>query len=63
MLATMPPALADSTAPIDRHALVTRHNPTLHQLDVDCPLTVGNGNFAFGCDITGLQTFAGHYQR
>ena len=57
------PALADIPAPIDRHALVTRHNPTLHQLDVDCPLTVGNGNFAFGCDITGLQTFAGHYQR
>ena len=54
---------ADPAAPIDRHALVTRHNPTLHKLDVDAPLTVGNGNFAFGCDITGLQTFAEHYQR
>jgi hypothetical protein len=54
---------AFSQAPIDRHALVTRHNPTLHRLDVDCPLTVGNGNFAFGCDITGLQTLAEHYQR
>jgi hypothetical protein len=54
---------ADPATPIDRHALVIRHNPTLHQLDVDAPLTVGNGNFAFGCDITGLQTFAEHYQR
>jgi hypothetical protein len=61
--AVLPAVAADPAAPIDRHALVTRHNPTLHQLDVDAPLTVGNGNFAFGCDITGLQTFAEHYQR
>jgi hypothetical protein len=62
-VAAVPAVAADSAAPIDRHALVTRHNPTLHALDVDAPLTVGNGNFAFGCDITGLQTFAEHYQR
>lgn len=42
---------------IDRHALVTRHNVTLHQLDVENPLTVGNGEFAFTVDATGLQTF------
>lgn len=49
--------------PIDRRALVTRHNPVIRSVDVDAPLTVGNGNFAFTADITGLQSFAAHYQR
>jgi hypothetical protein len=62
-VAALPAVAAEPATPIDRHALVTRHNPMLHALDVDAPLTVGNGNFAFGCDITGLQTFAEHYQR
>ena len=44
--------------PIDRHALVTRHNPVLHRFDPNNPLSVGNGNFAFTADATGLQTFA-----
>jgi hypothetical protein len=55
--------IAGVAAPIDRKALVTRHNPTLHRLDVDAPLTVGNGGFAFTADITGLQTFAEYYHR
>ena len=42
---------------IDRHALVTRHNVVLRQFDADNPLTVGNGEFAFTVDATGLQTF------
>jgi hypothetical protein len=42
---------------VDRHALVTRHNIVLHQFDADNPLTVGNGQFAFTVDATGLQTF------
>lgn len=51
--------LADeSAAPIDRHALVTRHDPVLHRFDSANPLTVGNGDFAFTVDATGLQTFA-----
>jgi hypothetical protein len=54
---------AESSAPIDRQALVTRHNPVIRKLDVDAPLTVGNGGFAFTADITGLQTFAEHYHR
>lgn len=44
-------------APIDRHALVTRHNVELHQFDANNPLSVGNGEFAFTVDATGLQTF------
>jgi hypothetical protein len=54
---------AESATPIDRQALVTRHNPVIRGVDVDAPLTVGNGGFAFTADITGLQTFADHYHR
>lgn len=43
--------------PIDRHALVSRHDVTLTGLDSKRPLSVGNGEFAFNVDITGLQTF------
>ncbi len=49
--------------PIDRRALVTRHNPVLHRLDPDAPLSIGNGRFAFTADVTGLQTFAEAYER
>src|SRR5579872_983925 len=49
---------ATPDAPIDRHALVTRHNVVLTKFDGERPLQVGNGEFAFGMDITGLQTFA-----
>jgi len=55
--------LAEDLATIDRQALVTRHNPIIRKVDVDTPLTVGNGGFAFTADITGLQTFAEHYHR
>ena len=42
---------------IDREALVRRHAPVLTHLDVQAPLSVGNGEFAFTADATGLQTF------
>jgi hypothetical protein len=48
--------------PIDRRALVSRHNPRLSQLDPDAPLTVGKGGFAFTADIMGFQTFDGYYR-
>jgi len=44
-------------APIDRHALVTRHTVVLQNFDPSNPFTVGNGQFAFTVDATGLQTF------
>ena len=50
-------------ASIDRRALVSRHNPVLRGVDVDSPLSVGNGRFAFTADVTGLQTFAESYER
>ena len=43
--------------PIDRYAMVTRHNPVVHEADPLTPLSVGNGEFAFTADVTGLQTF------
>ena len=48
---------------IDRHALVTRHNVVLRQFDVENPLTIGNGEFAFTADVTGLQTFAEAFEQ
>jgi hypothetical protein len=42
---------------IERKKLVTRHNPQIHEFDPLSPLTVGNGEFAFTVDATGLQTF------
>ncbi len=63
LLASSAGAATPPDAPIDREALVTRHNPVNHRLDVDSPFQVGNGGFAFGVDITGLQTFADLYQR
>jgi len=55
-------AHADSTSKsssgkIDRKALVSRHNVVRTALNTTSPLQVGNGNFAFSADITGLQTF------
>jgi hypothetical protein len=47
---------------IDRYALVSRHNPVIRKLDPLSPLSVGNGEFAFTCDITGLQTFPDAYK-
>ena len=50
-------------APIDRAALVARHNPVIRGVDYSAPLTVGNGGFAFTVDVTGLQTFGERYYR
>lgn len=46
---------------IDRKALVRRHNVTQTRLDPASPVSVGNGEFAFTLDQTGLQTFPGLY--
>lgn len=47
---------------IDRAGLVSRHNPVIRQLEPSSPLSLGNGEFAFTADITGLQTLAGAYE-
>ncbi|GAA2409180.1 hypothetical protein GCM10010191_17200 [Actinomadura vinacea] len=64
-LLASPAAHADETAPagrpgherIDREKVVARHAIERTASDPGLPLQVGNGNIAFGADITGLQTF------
>jgi hypothetical protein len=62
--ANFPMVRADSgdSPSIDRRTLVRRHNPTASKLDPFSALTVGNGNFAFTADVTGLQTFLDEYR-
>ena len=43
---------------IDRKRVVQTFNPRRNQSSTETPLQVGNGNFAFGVDVTGLQTFS-----
>jgi len=47
--------------PIDRKALVSRNNPQVNSFDSLSSLSVGNGEFAFTVDATGLQTFPQKY--
>jgi hypothetical protein len=61
VLMTLASSRFAEAAPIDRHALVTRHNPTITAVDPSAPFMVGNGNLAFTADITGLQTFQEQY--
>jgi len=44
-------------AAIDRQRIVQSFNPRRNASSPTTPLQVGNGNFAFGVDVTGFQTF------
>ena len=50
--------LAPEDTPIDRRALVTRHDIKWNEVAGQIPL--GNGEFCFNADGTGLQTFGGN---
>ncbi|GGB21408.1 sugar-binding domain-containing protein [Puia dinghuensis] len=50
-------------SPIDRHALIDRHNPVNTNADPLSALSVGNGRFAFTVDVTGLQSFPEAYDK
>ena len=54
---------AQPTGVLNRRAIVTRHNPTLRAFDPRSPLSVGNGEFCFTADCTGLQTFPKLYEK
>ncbi|OAM89262.1 hypothetical protein AW736_13475 [Termitidicoccus mucosus] len=56
------PSLNLSAAPIDREALVRRHEVRVTALDPEAALSVGNGDFAFTMDATGLQSFETLYR-
>jgi hypothetical protein len=60
-VAVADPADPVRLTPIDREALVSRHDPHLTKLDPWAPLSVGNGRFAFTVDVSGLQTFTDYY--
>ncbi|KHL26652.1 hypothetical protein PK98_01875 [Croceibacterium mercuriale] len=47
--------------PIDRQALVARHDVRLDAVDPHAPVMLGNGDLGFTADITGLQTFPEAY--
>ena len=49
--------------PIDRKALVDRNKVQVNAFDSLASLSLGNGNFAFTVDITGLQTFPERYSK
>ncbi len=48
---------------IDRYKVVTRHNISNTEINPLNSLTVGNGEFAFTADITGMQTFPEFYEQ
>jgi hypothetical protein len=54
---------AAATRAIDRQALVRRHNPVLLDINPSSPLSVGNGEFAFTADVTGLQSLPDLYEK
>lgn len=49
--------------PIDREALLARNNPQVTAFDSLSSLSVGNGEFAYTVDATGLQTFPDVYAK
>jgi protein-glucosylgalactosylhydroxylysine glucosidase len=52
---------APAGAGIDRFALLQRHDPHIQSMALDAVLSVGNGNFAFNVDCTGLQSLPAAY--
>ena len=52
----------NTTARIDRQAVVSRNNPTVTEVDTLGAFTVGNGHFAATVDVTGLQSFPKAYR-
>lgn len=48
---------------IDRNDLVNRNSPKLTAVDTLGSLSVGNGEFAYTVDITGMQTFPVEYSK
>lgn len=57
ILVILPLRFDPAYATIDRHAIVSHFNPIRNASNPTTPMQVGNGNFAFGADVTGLQTF------
>ncbi len=52
-----------AVGPIDRQAVVSRHNIEVKMLSPMGAMAVGNGEFAFNFDVTGLQSFPEYYEK
>lgn len=63
LLLTFTSVLAKKTELINRYALISRNNPHITSFDSLSSLSVGNGEFAYTVDITGLQTFPEKYSK
>jgi hypothetical protein len=61
LLCAAMPAASAAAAPIDREALVARHGVRVDHVDPENALSLGNGDFAFNVDVTGLQSFGELY--
>ncbi|MFC4117351.1 hypothetical protein [Nonomuraea zeae] len=48
---------------IDRESVVRRHTVEIAQPDPASVLTVGNGDFAYSADVTGMQTFTAFHDQ
>ena len=48
---------------INREVLVKRHNISINKMDSLSSLSVGNGNFCYTVDATGMQTFPNAYAK
>src|SRR5690349_14623676 len=58
-----PASTPATTMTLARKAILQRHNPVVTAPDPFTALSVGNGEFAFTADITGLQTLPQIYEK
>src|SRR5690625_6671822 len=47
---------------MNRQSVVKKHNPIITRVEKLSPLSIGNGEFGFSADFTGLQTFPEAYE-
>lgn len=47
---------------MNRKAIMDRHSPVITKVEPRSPLSIGNGEFGFSVDFTGLQTFPDAYE-
>ncbi|MCJ7840251.1 glycoside hydrolase family 65 [Lederbergia sp. NSJ-179] len=47
---------------MDRKQIVERHDPVIKRVEPLAPLSIGNGEFGFSFDFTGLQTYPDAYE-
>ena len=52
-----------SQRPINREAVIKRHNVKINNFDSLSSLSVGNGSFAFTVDPTGLQSYFDYFRK